>query len=195
MITKQICSNVKFFLNLNTKVISKINLYKLPKLYKILHTYLLKTLETLSCSKIPHKVCTFSFGLGIRLKAKRFSGQIFGISLEWKTYFRSFTAILQWGMGDRCIQHGLSNRTNVYWMSKRLTRGKWMPSFNLFVNLSSLSVFKSEHHHLELLVKPKQNYRKIYNYKKEAVRYIFEILYLNKPILQSHYFLLIIELD
>ena len=94
IVTEQISSNVKFFFDLNTKVISKINLNKLPKLYKKLHTYLLKTLETLNCSKIPPNftyICTFGFGFGIQPKARCFSGQIFG--LKWKTYFRSFTAV------------------------------------------------------------------------------------------------------
>ena len=94
MVTKQICSNVKFFINLNTKVISKINWIKYQNCTKKLHTYLLKTLETLSCSKIPPTftyICTFGFGFGIRPKARYFSGQIFGFGLKWKTYFRSFT--------------------------------------------------------------------------------------------------------
>ena len=54
MLTKHICSNVKFLFNLNTKVISKINLNKLPKLFK--NTCILKTLETLNCSKIPPNI-------------------------------------------------------------------------------------------------------------------------------------------
>ena len=56
-------------------------------------TYLLKTLEMSNYSKIPPiftNICTLSFS--IRPKTRRFSGQIFGFGLKWKTYFRSFTS-------------------------------------------------------------------------------------------------------
>ena len=62
-----------------------------------MHTYLLETLETWSCSKISHifmYIRTFGFGFGIRPKARCFSGQIFGFGLKSNAYFRSFTAIL-----------------------------------------------------------------------------------------------------
>ena len=65
-----------------------------------MHTYLLKTLETLSCSKIPPiftYICTFGFG--IRPRARYFSGQIFGFGLKWKAYFRSFTEVLDFFPG------------------------------------------------------------------------------------------------
>ena len=60
--------HVNFLFNLNSNIISKINLKKIPKLYKKnLLTQLLKT---------------FGFGFGIRPKARCFSGQIFGFGLK-----------------------------------------------------------------------------------------------------------------